>query len=111
MTAQEKLAMLKVILFGSAADTDKDEELSVYLDLTRKEILAFKYSLVGLPDDAVDVPKEDEITQIMACAFGYGQKGAIGELTHNENGIYRMWSHADMSAYIRNHVIPYARVI
>ena len=57
------------------------------------------------------MPTEDEITQVMACVAGYGQRGAPNEESHSENGITRHWKHSDMLAYVRANVIPYARVI
>ena len=107
MTDQDKLDALKTILFGSATDTSVDDELTVYLTMAGNEIVAFKYSMRSVPDDAV-VPAEDETTQIQAAAIGYSHKGGQGEVAHDENGINRSWKHPDMVAYIRNHVKCYA---
>lgn len=97
-----KLSYLKTIL--GITDTSQDAEFTVYLSLTGQEILAWRYSLVGgIPEDAVVSP-EYEVTQIMACAAGYGHKGAPDQVTHSENGIARTWKHADMVAYVRTHV-------
>lgn len=104
MNEATKLSYLKTILFGSAEDNSKDAELSVYLELTGQEILNWKYSLVGVPDGVTTVPTADEVTQIMACATGFGHKGAPDQVTHSENGIARTWKHADMVAYVRTHV-------
>lgn len=109
MTDAEKLSYLKTILFGSDADTSKDTELNVYLTLTAQEILNWKYSLLGgIPEDITEVPPAEEVTQIMACAAGFGHKGAPDETVHDENGINRSWKHADMVQYVHANVIAYA---
>ena len=76
----------------------------MYLALTGHEILAWRYSLVGGIPDGATVPDTYEVTQIMACAAGYGHKGAPDQVTHSENGIARTWKHADMLAYVRSNV-------
>lgn len=106
MNDAEKLTYLKTIL-GVSGD-DLDTELNVYLTLTAQEILNWKYSLAGgVPEDVSAVPPAEEVTQIMACAAGYGHKGAPDELIHNENGINRTWKHADMVAYVHDNVIAF----
>lgn len=108
MTDTEKLSNLKTILGIDPANTDKDVELNVYLNLTAQEILNWKYSLLGgVPEDVSDVPPAEEVIQIMACAAGYGHKGAPDEIQHNENSIGRTWKHADMVAYVHSTVIAY----
>lgn len=111
MTDGEKLSYLKTILFGSAEDDSHNAELGVYLTLTAREILWWKYSLVGgVPSDVTNVPPAEEVTQIMACAAGYGHKGAPDQLGHSENGINREWKHADMAQYVHENVIAYAGI-
>ena len=111
MTDAEKLSYLKTILFGNDSDHSVDTELGVYLKLTAQEILNWKYSLCGgVPDGLTEVPPNEEVTQIMACAAGYGHKGAPDELMHNENGINRTWKHSDMAQYVHVNVIAYAGI-
>ena len=97
-----KLSYLKTIL--GVTDTSQDAEFTVYLSLTGQEILAWKYGLAGGIPEGATVSSTDEVTQIMACAAGYGHKGAPDQVTHSENGIARTWKHADMVAYVRTHV-------
>lgn len=107
MTDAEKLTNLKTIL--GITGNDHDAELGVYLNLTAQEILQWKYSLCGgVPEDVSDVPPSEEVIQILACAQGYGQQRAPGELVHNENGINRTWKYADMAEYVHANVIAYA---
>lgn len=105
MTREEKLAYLQTLL-GEGERT----ELSVYLDLTAQEVVQWKYSLIGVPESA-EVPAEDEVAQIMACAAGYGHKGAPDQTQHTENTTARTWKHADMVAAVRSMVIPFAKVM
>ena len=108
MTDAEKLAMLKSFL--DINDTAQDTRLGAYLSLAKLEILSWMYS-GSTPDGVTSVPAQYEPTQIMACVTGFSQSGADGEVSHSENGISRTWKHEDMVAYIRSHVVPYARVI
>lgn len=107
MEEATKLDYLKTIL--GVNDTRYDAEFTVYLKITAQEIINWKYSLIGIPEDAV-VPPEDEIAQIMACAAGYGHKGAPDQLLHIENTVHRTFQHGDMLMYIRDNVIAYAAV-
>lgn len=107
METADKLAMLKSLLKETSAS---DVDLTVYLDLSKAEILSWLYS-GKTPEGVTDVPAQYEPTQIMACVAGYSQSGAEGQLSHNENGVSRTWKHEDMVAYVRSRVIPYAVVI
>lgn len=108
MTDAEKLAMLKGLL--NISDTAQDTQLGVYLSFAKSEILSWLYS-GDTPDGVTNVPTQYETTQIMACATGFSQSGADGEMSHSENGISRTWKYEDMVAYIRSHVVPFARVV
>lgn len=108
MTEAEKLSYLKTIL--GVSGNDYDTEFAVYLTLTAQEIISWKYTMRGGAPDGATVPPEDEVTQVLACAEGYGHKGAPDEIQHNENGISRIWKHSDMLAYVRAHVIAYTNV-
>lgn len=103
-----RLDYLKTIL--GITDNTQDAELTVYLALAEKEVIGYKYSVVGVSQEAT-VPPEDEVTLIMACAAGFGHKGAPDETMHDENGINRSWVHSDMVDYIHSFVLPYARLI
>ena len=108
MTDTQKLTVLKVML--GISDTAQDTILTTYLDMAAQEIVNWKYSLVGVPDGA-EVDAEDEITQIHAVVAGYNIRGAENQTSHNENQIYRTFDANDMVDYIRNKIIPYARVV
>ena len=108
MTDTQKLTYLKTML--GITDTAQDTLLTTYLAMATQEILQFKYSLVGIPDGQTEVDPEDEITQIHAVVAGFNIRGAENQTSHNENQIYRTFDANDMVDYIRNKVIPYARV-
>lgn len=109
MDASVKLGYIKTMIGIDASDTSEDALINTYLDMAKQEILNFKYSLVGIPEDITDVESEDEMTQIFAVVAGYNDRGAENQTSHNENQIYRTFHFTDMLEYIRNHVIPYAR--
>lgn len=108
MTDTQKLTYLKAML--GISDTSQDTLLTTYLAMATQEILQFKYSLVGIPTGQTEVDAEDEITQIHAVVAGFNIRGAENQTSHNENQIYRTFDANDMVDYIRNKVIPYARL-
>ena len=84
MSFNQRRDYLKVVL--DITTHDMDEKLGVFLELARDEILSWRYGSVGIPDGVDDVPDEYCVTQVMACAAGFGQIGAPGQVTHSENG-------------------------
>lgn len=105
MTAQEIGTAINVIL-GETIDSDT---LSTYILLAQKECAEWEYQLIGIPDD-LDNSRYDSIV-IDAVVVGISLRGAEGETQHSENGILRGFRYSDMRNYIRNHIIPYARMI
>ena len=110
MTDAQKLATVKILL-DDGGEVPSDEKLNTYIMLAGNEILAWKYHLVGgVPSDVVEVPSLDEGAQIYAVVAGYTHAGSEGQSQHIENGVHRNFMYEDMIGYIRNHVLPYARV-
>ena len=111
MTDAQKLLTIKTLLDDGTGYLPDDEKINTYITLSGNEILAWKYHLIGgVPADVVNVPSLDEGAQIYAVIAGYTHAGAEGEETHIENGVHRHFMYEDMIGYIRNHVLPYARV-
>ncbi len=111
MTDAQKLITVKTLLDDGTGYLPSDDKLNTYITLAGNEILSWKYHLVGgIPADVTDVPYLDEGAQIYAVVAGYTHAGAEGEQTHIENGVHRTFMYEDMIGYIRNHVLPYARV-
>ena len=110
MTDAQKLQTVKTLL-EDGGEIPSDDKLSTYITLSGNEILAWKYHLVGgIPANVTDVSPTDEVAQIYAVVAGYTHAGAEGEQLHIENGVHRHFIYEDMVGYIRNHVLPYARV-
>lgn len=107
MTATEKLIVLKTIL--DVTDNSIDTELNTYLFLAEKEILNWMYQR-RVPEGVTAIPECYEVTQIYAVVNGYNKKGAEGESVHNENGINRTFSTADMLEYIHSNVYQRIRL-
>ena len=106
MTTEEKLDMVKTIMGPDAPD---DATISSYLELAKTEILHWRYSYN--PDDMpVDVEPAYEITQVQAVVNGFTQRGVEGQSVSIENGIHRHFDFTDMTRYIRQNVIAYAKV-
>lgn len=111
MDASTKLNYIKTMIGIEASNTREDALIQTYLAMATQEILNFKYSLIGIPDGQTEVDSEDEITQIHAVIAGYNIRGAENQTSHNENQIYRTFDANDMVDYIRNKIIPYAKVV
>ena len=110
MTDAEKLTTIKTLL-SDGGEMPSDEKLNTYIALSKAEILAWKYHLVGgVPESITDVTPTDEVAQIYAVVAGYTHAGAEGEKQHNENSVNRVFMYSDMVDYIRNNVLPYVRV-
>lgn len=106
MTTEEKLAMVKTIMGPDAPD---DETIQSYLTLAKTEILQWRFSYN--PDDMPeDVPSAYEMTQVYAVVNGFTQRGLEGQSVSIENGIHRHFDFTDMTRYIRQNVIAYAKV-
>lgn len=106
MTTAEKLDMVKTIM---GADAPDDETIKSYLTLAKTEILQwrFSYDPDNMPED---VPAAYEMTQIYAVVNGFSQRGVEGQSVSIENGIHRHFDFTDMTRYIRQNVIAYAKV-
>ena len=109
MNASDKLTYIKAMV--GITGTAEDALINVYLTLAAQEILNWKYSLIGIPEGMTDVDTEDEVVQIHAVIAGYNIRGAENQNSHNENQIYRTFDAKDMVDYIRNKIIPYAKVV
>lgn len=94
----------------NGGDMFTDEQLSIYLDFARVEILGWIYSLIPKPDGVDGVPDKYMTVQCMSVVVGLGLLGGTNEVQHDENGIARVFKYSDMVDYIRAHVTPYARV-
>ena len=110
MTEAEKLQQIKTLL--GITDTSEDDLLNTCLTFTKNEILSWLYSLLGgVPVNVSNVPMEYIPTQIMAVIAGFNITGAENQLYHSENGINRTFKYSDMVHYVRNTVIPFAKVV
>lgn len=107
MSDAEKMSMIKSML--GFEDVSEDNRLTAYLDASKSEILAWRYSYSS--EVPTEVPAEYEMTQVSAVVAGYSQSGAENQTSHSENGISRTFKYEDMIAYIRSHVIPIVKVM
>lgn len=110
MDKMEKLDMLRALLSDGSA-LPPDDTLMAYLFLSGREILQWRYHLVGgVPSTVTEVPEKYEVTQIYAVLAGYTHAGAEGQTAHNENGISRTFQYTDMLDYIHQNVRAIVRV-
>ena len=106
MTNEQKLAMVKTIMGPDAPD---DETIQSYLELAKTEILQWRFSY-NEDEMPRDVPAAYEMTQVYAVVNGFTQRGLEGQSVSIENGIHRHFDFTDMTRYIRQNVIAYAKV-
>ena len=98
--------MVKTIM---GADAPDDETINSYLTLAKTEILQWRFSYD--PDNMPkDVPAAYEMTQIYAVVNGFSPRDVEGQSVSIENGIHRHFDFTDMTRYIRQNVIAYAKV-
>lgn len=111
MTDEEKLAIIKTLLEDGSGYMPSDETLSAYIALSKSEILAWMYHLVGgVPEDVTEVPTKYETVQIYSVIAGWTHAGAEGQSVSIENGVHRHFEYVDMLDYIHNNVLPFVRV-
>jgi hypothetical protein len=108
MTQAEKLTKLKTLL--NITGTEQDSTLTVFLELSKSEILAWLYS-GKTPEGVTDVPAQYEPTQVMACVAGFGLQGLENQTASTENAITRQFKYSNMLEFIRANVVPYAQVV
>lgn len=106
MTLNDKLNMLHAFLGADVTN----EELSAYLEFSSREILNWKYGLVGIPVGKTDCDPVDEMVQIQSVIAGYNLQGIENQTEHNENGVNRKFAYTDMVEYIHGHINAIARV-
>lgn len=111
MSDSDKLTSIKVLLEDGSGYMPTDATLTEYINLSKSEILAWMYHLVGgVPEDVTEVPAKYETVQIYSVIAGWTHAGAEGQTVSVENGVHRHFSYVDMLDYIHNNVLPYVRV-
>lgn len=110
MNCASKLTNLKSLLGIDLADTSQDALLTVYLDLSREEIISWMYiNYASIPPDA-EMPDKYSVTQVQAVIAGLNMQGGENQYKSTENGVVREWHYTDMVEYIRAHVNQIPRV-
>ena len=86
MTIEEKLNQMKVML--DISSDEEDSVLMVYLNLAQQKILNHRFPY---GTTLVEIEQQYEYDQIELAIVLYNQRGAEGQVTHNENGVNRTW--------------------
>lgn len=106
MTSAQKITRTKILLDSDPKATD--EVVSEYLEMASETILWAMYPW-GY-EIGTTVPAIYEGLQCEMAAWLFSQRGALGEVTHNENGINRTWESPDGRALLRR-VTPVVKVV
>ena len=104
MTETDKLVALKAMI----GDSETEEVLSVYLNLTGSKIIAKAYPYES---DVTEVPNQYHYLQVEIAAYMLNKRGAEGQTVHTENGITRQYENADVPASMLKAITPYCGVI
>ncbi len=108
MTTEEKITALRALLGDSQANYT-DDQLTVFLNLARSELLNWYY-WGNVPADDMDVSPQHEPIQLYAVIAGLNGQGTENELARTENGISISFAHPDMVDYIRCNTRPLAKM-
>jgi hypothetical protein len=103
MTEEEKI--LKLEIFSDVHDPDI---LSAYLDLAKAKILVRAYPF---RNDVTELPERYSLLQVEIANHLIAKRGMEGQTGHNENGIDRSYSDADIPADLLRQIIPEAKVL
>ena len=85
MTYEERLSYMRTML-GSCEDTD--DVLSTYLNIARQKIINHRFPY---GTSLVEVEPRYEMKMIELAIVLYNERGAEGQVKHNENGVSREW--------------------
>lgn len=105
MTDEEMVAEVKAVL----ADTRLDGFAETYLGFAKSAIVSWMW-----PYDPEkgweDVPERHHQRCVEIAVYLINRRGAEGEMTHSENGVYRMYDGAGVPASMFRGIVPFAGV-
>jgi hypothetical protein len=111
MTDNEKLTAIKTVLEDGSGYMPSDETINTYIALSRGEILAWMYHLIGgVPEGVTEVPEKYDHIHVYSVIAGWTHAGAEGQSVSIENGVHRHFEYTDMLDYIHKNVLPFVRV-
>ena len=101
MTDSEKKARLAVLI---SPDTASDDLLTHLIGQAEGFVLARRYPF-GVPEGA-NVPAMYETIQLQIAVELFSKMGAEGQLSHNENGVYRSYESGEVSSSLMKRITP-----
>ena len=101
MTNEQKIEKLKVLI---SPDTASENLLLYLLEQSEGIILNRRYPF-GAPEGASLSPLHEQI-QIRVALELFSKMGAEGQVSHQENGVYRTWEAADVSPSLLKTIVP-----
>lgn len=101
MTNAEKVAKLATLI---APDTASEELLLNLVEQSEGIVLNKRYPF-GPPEGA-SVSLYHEPIQLRIAVELFSKMGAEGQLSHNENGIYRSYEAGDISPSLLKKIVP-----
>lgn len=101
MTNEQKIEKLKVLI---SPDTASENLLLYLLEQSEGIILNRRYPF-GAPEGASLSPLHEQI-QIRVALELFSKMGAEGQISHQENGVYRTWEAADVSPSLLKTIVP-----
>lgn len=103
MDNNEKIARLAALISPDTADND----LLLYLLEQAEGIILNRRYPFGAPEGATLSPLHEQIQIRMALEL-FSKMGAEGQISHQENGVYRGYEAGDVSQSLLKLIVPVA---
>ena len=98
----------KLVILGRMTGEKDTDVLFTYLSLAKSVVLSKAYPY----DDQMDeVPPKYDATQIEIAAYMLNKRGAEGEVSHSENGVFRTYEDGDIPPTLLRRITPMAGVL
>lgn len=108
MTEPMKLKMLSQMV----DEVEYDEELlPIYLDMAAEIVLNTMYPFRENDSDDLPVPPKYHMAQVEIAAVLFSKRGAEGQMTHDENGVKRVYAASSVPTELLQRITPYVGAI
>lgn len=104
MTDTEKLSMLMVQVDEVEASQSL---LLTYLTMAEDIILNRLYPFMEQMEEDPVLPRKYHMLQVRIAAVLFNKRGAEGQTTHDENGVKRVYSAADVPDELLSEITPF----
>lgn len=100
----------KISYVKTLTEETNEDVISIYLEVAKETILNKLYPFVSEEDKRTWLSKYD-LLQCRMAVYLVEKQGAEGETAHNENGVSRTYSSADIPNALLNEITPFAKCL